>query len=145
MQFVVGLYSVMYGRYLMHCIGVSKSPSLSKPSISNEINPKFDNCMQGIILFLSPFTSPFLLPPSLHFLFPYNTAISSITILRGREKEGRGKGGGGGREGEGEERRRGKRGGRENDNLKFKRQYFRLTVSSSSQWPVRIWCRGPEE
>ena len=37
----------------------------------------------------------------------YNTAISSITILRGREKEGRGKGGGGGREEEGEERRKG--------------------------------------
>ena len=36
----------------------------------------------------------------------YNTAISSITILRGKEKEGRGKGGGREEE-EGQERKKG--------------------------------------
>ena len=79
----------------------------------------------------------------------YKRAISSITTLRGRK--------GGGREEEGERReevgreegrreeRRQKGGGRRReDDGKIQGQYFGLTVSSSSQWPVHIWCRGPE-
>ena len=62
-------------------------------------------------------------------------------MKRGRkEEEGRREEGGrrdGGRDGGGK-----KQEGRMM--VKIKGQYIGLTVSSSSQWPVHIWCRGPE-